>query len=158
MSLQFGKIRATLCLLWNLLVKIYPPPPPRVKCVLMFYIKYYMLIKFCERFGPRSGPTNVGSDRDSNLIKNQQTKEKKLSKSPSRQIQLRRNKRCTQLPWLQIRKWPSRFYLYGYVKRGTTWPRGLVVSVSGYETREPGSISGCATTCIFSIFFFFLVF
>ena len=35
-------------------------------------------------------------------------------------------KRCTQ-----IRKWPSLFYLYGYFKRRTTCPRGLVVSLSG---------------------------
>ena len=40
-------------------------------------------------------------------------------------------KRCTQLPWLQIRMWPSLFYLYGYLKPRTTCRRGLVVSVSG---------------------------
>ena len=34
-----------------------------------------------------------------------------------------------------------------------TIPRGLVVSVSGYETREIGSIPGCAL--FFSVFLFF---
>ena len=40
-------------------------------------------------------------------------------------------------------------------KRHKTWPRGLMVCVSDYETREPGSIPGCAH--IFSVFlsFFF---
>ena len=60
--------------------------------------------------------------------------------------------RCTQLPWLQIRKWQSLLYLYGYLKRRTTWPRGLVVSLSGYKTREPGSITGCEP--IFNMGFF----
>ena len=60
-------------------------------------------------------------------------------------------KRRTQLPWLQIQLWLSLFHLNGYLNPHTTWPRGLVVSVSGYETREPGSIPGCAP--IFSVFF-----
>ena len=39
----------------------------------------------------------------------------------------------------------------GYLKPRTTWPRGLVVSVSGFKTRGPGSIPVCAPT--FSVFF-----
>ena len=62
-------------------------------------------------------------------------------------------KRRTQFPWLRIRQWSNLHYLYGYLERRTTWPRGLVVSVSGYEARGPGSIPWCAH--IFSVFFTF---
>ena len=41
--------------------------------------------------------------------------------------------------------------MYGYLEQRTTWPRGLVISVSGYEAREAGSIPECAH--IFSVFF-----
>ena len=45
--------------------------------------------------------------------------------------------------------------MYSYFERRTTWPRGLVVSVSGYETRGPGSIPDAN---IFSACFFFFLF
>ena len=79
-----------------------PPPPPRVKCVLTFYIKYNMLIQFCKRFGPRSGPTKVGPDRNSYLIKKQQRQQQKsLRNHPVGKFSSDEIKRCTQLPWLK---------------------------------------------------------
>ena len=43
----------------------------------------------------------------------------------------------------------------GYLERRTTWPRGLVVSVSGYEARGAGLIPGCAhILSVFSSFVF----
>ena len=59
-------------------------------------------------------------------------------------------KRHTQLSWLRIRMWPSLYYLDSYLKPRTTWPRGLMVSVSGFKGRKPGSVPGCAPT--FSVF------
>ena len=46
--------------------------------------------------------------------------------------------------------------MYGYLKWRTTWPRGLVVSAYGYESRKPGSIPGWSP--IFSECFFVCVF
>ena len=39
------------------------------------------------------------------------------------------------------------FCMYGYFKPRTTWSRGVVVSVSAYETRGPGSIPRVGTYC-----------
>ena len=57
-------------------------------------------------------------------------------------------KRRTKLSWLRIRKWPNPYYLGDYLE-----PHSLVVSVSGYEARGPGSIPGYAST--FSVLFSF---
>ena len=46
------------------------------------------------------------------------------------------------------------FFKYGYFEPRTTWSRGLVVSVSAYETRGPGSISRVGLY-FQSVFFFF---
>ena len=53
---------------------------------------------------------------------------------------------------IKLRKWLSLYYLYGYLETRSTWPRGLVVSVSGYEARGPGSIPRCMPS--FQCFFF----
>ena len=61
-------------------------------------------------------------------------------------------KRQIQLHWLRIRYWPSLYFLYGYLERRTTLPRGLVVGVSDYEARGPESIPWFAY--ILSVFFY----
>ena len=61
------------------------------------------------------------------------------------------------LTGLQIRYWPKLgilMYLYGHFEPRSNWSRGLVVSVSSYETRGLGRFPGWAR--IFSVFFFFL--
>ena len=81
--------------------------------------------------------------------------------SSQHQIQINKsgkNKRCTQLSSLNPgckydfgRDPNSLIYMHGYFERRSTWSRGLVVSVSAYKTRGPGSNSGWAH--IFSVFF-----
>ena len=45
--------------------------------VKLFQFLSRLLITFCKRFGPRSGSTKVGSDLDSNLIKQSTDNNKK---------------------------------------------------------------------------------
>ena len=65
-------------------------------------------------------------------------------------------KRRTQLLWLQIQKWPSLYFLDGFLQLRTTGSRGLVVSVSGYKARGTGSIPGYASIFKSDFFLSFL--
>ena len=48
-------------------------------------------------------------------------------------------------------------FMYCYFKTHMTLNRGLVLSVSGFGTRGPGSIPGWALITFFSFFSFFLL-